>query len=167
MAHSSACSPPPSLTSALAVDSIAFTVPKDKDARVHIIINGRDLLEILRDIELPFATLEGHPHIAGAYSGLPAQRVFLPSRHFLGEPEPLYSDGEGRTHVLECECGEPGCWPLAVRIEVRDREIVWSDFQQPHRRSRSKSGHWRYDELPSLTFERQHYEQALSRTSPG
>jgi hypothetical protein len=144
------------------VDSIAFIVPKGKDTGVRIIINGRDFIETLRDIEMPFATREGHPRIAGAYSGLPAHRVFSPSRHFLGEPEPIYSDDEGRTFVLECECGEPGCWPLAVRIEMREREVVWSDFQQPHRHSESKAGEWRYDALPSFTFDRQLYEQALS-----
>ena len=133
-----------------------------EDSGVHVIINGRDLIEILRDIELPFATREGHPRIAGAYSGLPAHRVFFPSRHFLGEPEPIYSDSEGRTFVLECECGEPGCWPLAVRIELREREVIWSDFRQPHRRSHSKAGEWRYDALSSFTFDRQLYERALS-----
>jgi hypothetical protein len=144
------------------VDSISLTAPKGKEAGVQIIINGRNFIEILHDIELPSATREGHDHIAGAYSGLPAHRVFFPSRHFLGEPEPIYSDGEGRTFVLECECGEPGCWPLAVRIEVREREVVWSDFQQPHRSSHSKAGEWRYDAIPSFTFDRQLYEQALA-----
>jgi len=144
------------------MDSIAFAVSEGKDAGVHIIINGRDLIEVIRGIELPFATREGHPRIAGAYSGLPAHRVFLPSRHFLGEPEPIYSDGEGRTYVLECECGEPGCWPLAVRIQVGEREIVWHDFHQPHRGPDSKAGAWRYDALRSFTFDRQLYEQELS-----
>ena len=144
------------------MDSIAFTVPKDKATGVQIIINGRDLIEIVRDIELPFATREGSPQIAGAYSGLPSHRVFSPSRHFLGEPDPIYADGEGRTCVLECECGEPGCWPLAVRIELREREVVWSDFRQPHRGPHSNAGEWRYDALSSFTFDRQIYEQALS-----
>ena len=149
------------------MDSIVFKVPKGKDTGVHIIINGRDFIDILRDIELPFATREGHPRIAGAYSGIPSHRVFLPSRHFLGEPEPLYSDGKGRTCVLECECGEPGCWPMAVRIEIREREVMWRDFQQPHRSSESKAGEWRYDALPSFIFDRQLYEKALSEQNSG
>ena len=144
------------------MDSIAFTIPKEKDASVHIIINGRDLIETLRDIELPFATREDHPRIAGTYSGLPAHRVFFPSRHFLGEPEPIYSDGEGRTYVLECECGEPGCWPFAVRIELQERDVIWRDFKQEHRGPHAKAGEWRYDALPSFRFDRANYEQALS-----
>ena len=146
------------------MDSIAFILANDKDTGVHIIINGRDLIKIIRNIELPFATREGSPQIAGAYSYLAAQRVFFPSRHFLGEPEPIYADCEGRTYVMECECGEPGCWPLAVRIELRDQKVVWSDFRQEHRGPNSKAGEWRYDALPSFTFDRVSYEQALSRS---
>lgn len=144
------------------LDSIAFTVPKGKGVRARIIINGRDLIEMIHEIELPFAEREGNPSIAGGYSGLLPRTVFLPSRHFLGEPKPYYSDGEGRTYVLECRCGEPGCWPLSVRIEVRDREVVWSDFRQRHRGPDARAGEWRYDALPSFTFDRASYEQALS-----
>jgi hypothetical protein len=144
------------------MDYITFTTTQDKYAGVHITINGRDLIEIVRNIELPFATREGSPNIAGAYSGLPAATVFFPSRHFVGEPEPLYTDGDGRVYALLCECGEPGCWPLSVRIELREHEVVWSDFRQPHRGPHIKTGEWRYDALPSFTFDREAYEQALS-----
>jgi hypothetical protein len=144
------------------LDSIAFKASKSKDDGIRIIINGQDFIEILREIELPFATREGSPRIAGAYSCLPAHRVYLPSRHFFGEPDPIYSDGKGRTYVLECECGEPGCWPMAVRIEVREKEVLWADFQQPHRQTSSKKGGWRYGALNSFTFDRQIYERALS-----
>ncbi|HVV73998.1 MAG TPA: hypothetical protein VHI52_21265, partial [Verrucomicrobiae bacterium] len=119
-------------------------------------------IDTLREVELPFATREGSPQIAGAYSGLPAHRVFLPSQHFFGQPDPIYSDGDGRTFVLECECGEPGCWPFAVRIELREREVVWHDFRQEHRGPHAKKGEWRYDALASFTFDRQRYEEALS-----
>ena len=54
---------------------------------------------------------------------------------------------------------------LAVRIEARDREIVWSDFQQPHRRSHSKSGHWSYKALPSFTFDRFRTSLAISKVA--
>jgi hypothetical protein len=37
---------------------------------VQILIDGRDLIDLVRAIELPFATAEGHPDIAGGYSGL-------------------------------------------------------------------------------------------------
>src|SRR5437016_4274829 len=70
------------------MDSISFVGENDKKSGVRIIINGRDLIEIVREIELPFATREGSPQIAGAYSGLPAHRVFLPSQHFSDNQTP-------------------------------------------------------------------------------
>jgi hypothetical protein len=142
------------------MDTITFI--ETKDAGAQILINGRDLREIVRAVELPFAAREGSPQIAGAYSGLPAEIVFLPSRHMLGEPQPLYSDGSGRTQVLECECGEPGCWPLTVRIDIHAQEVVWRDFHQPHRGVHSTRPEWRYDTMPEYRFDRESYEQALS-----
>src|ERR1035438_8660159 len=89
----------------------------------------------------------------------------------MGDPKPVYSDGNGRTQVLECECGEPGCWPLTVRIDIGSREVVWRDFHQPHRGAHSKRAEWRYDAMPQFRFERQSYEHALSasgrRAEPG
>src|ERR1035441_2688643 len=142
------------------MDTISFI--KTEDAGVQIIINGRDLREIVRAVEIPFATREGSPQIAGAYSGIPAEVAFLPSRHLLGEPLALYSDGDGRTQVLECECGEPGCWPLTLRIDIGSREVVWRDFRQPQRGAHSKRAEWLYDAMPQFQFERQSYEHALS-----
>jgi hypothetical protein len=146
------------------MDSITFT--DNENTGVSIVINGRDLRDIVRAVELPFATREGSPRIAGAYAGLPAEVVFWPSRHLLGRPDPLYSEDDSRVHVLGCECGEPGCWPLAVRIDIRDREVIWRDFYQPHRGPESKAGHWQYDTMPEFRFERHSYEQALSVTTP-
>lgn len=143
------------------MDLIAITAPENGTG-VHIIINGRNLVEIVREIELPFATREGSPGIAGAYSGLPADIVFQPSRHFLGEPDSLHSDGDGRPYVFACNCGVPGCWPLTVHIELREHEVVWSDFRQPHRGPHAPAGEWRYDALPRFIFERKSYETALS-----
>jgi hypothetical protein len=145
------------------MDTISFH--RTKDAGVQIVINGQDLRDVIRPVELPFATREGSADIAGAYSGLPPEVVFLPSRHLLGEPTPLYSDGSGRTQVLECECGEPGCWPLTVRIDVHAQEVVWRDFHQPHRGANSKQPEWRYDAMPQFRFDRKGYEQALSASN--
>jgi hypothetical protein len=48
---------------------------------VDIFIDGVNLVEILKEHESLFAG-----SIAGDYMGLPPEIVFLPSRHFLGEP---------------------------------------------------------------------------------
>jgi hypothetical protein len=144
------------------VDSIAFRDIDDPEVGVLITINGRHLLAIVRDFEASFAKREGKPDLAGAYTYFGPAITLLPSRHFFGEPVHDFTDGQGRIFVLSCTCGIPGCWPLSARVEVREREIVWSDFRQPHRGPDAPQGHWRYDGLGPFVFNRQIYERALS-----
>ena len=124
---------------------------------VEIYVNGRNLRDLAREVELPFAERVGRSHSAGKYVGLAPREVFSPSRRLLGEPETYYDadDPGGRLALLGCGCGEPGCWPLLARITPRDDVVIWADFKQPHRR------HWRYDALGPFVFERGEYEAAL------
>src|SRR5258708_4976028 len=112
------------------MDMITFTYTGISEIGVRIIINGREFVEIVREAELPFAPAEGHPAIAGSYLYFGAFATFFPARHFLGEPLHDWSDGPGRIYVLACTCGIPGCWALSAHVEVREREIIWSDFRQ-------------------------------------
>ncbi|HEY0038918.1 MAG TPA: hypothetical protein VGB66_19635, partial [Longimicrobium sp.] len=90
---------------------------------VHVTIDGRDLVDLLRRIELPAATADGHPEIAGSYRGLsPYEWEALPEL-----------EDDGRVAVLGCECGEVGCWPFQVRISWRPATVLWSDFHGPGR----------------------------------
>lgn len=126
---------------------------------VSIFINGRDLVQIVREMELSFAARDGNPDLAGSYVGLPPNEVFLPSRRFLGEPE-TYDDKDSpddKLAVLGCGCGEVGCWPLLVCITLRKEAVLWSGFEQPHRR------HWRYEELGPFLFDLSRYLDALQR----
>ena len=122
---------------------------------VVVFINDRDLKDLARDVELPFATRDGKPDRAGSYVGLPVEAVLFPSRRMLGEPEDCWDDWEGRISVLGCGCGVVGCWPLQVRITVQDDAVVWNDFRQPHRKG------WRHDDLGPFVFGRKAYEAAL------
>ena len=45
------------------MDTIRFELKHPNE--VAILINDRDLIEMLREVELPFATREGHPSMAG------------------------------------------------------------------------------------------------------
>jgi hypothetical protein len=130
--------------------------------RVEVFVNGRNMVDILREVELPFAAREGKPNLAGDYIGLPPEDVFLPSPRLLGEPATHYDrDGvEGKVAVLGCVCGDVGCWPFRVRITLRDDVVIWDGFEQPHRRA------WRYDELRPFVFDRTQYLSALDR-KPG
>ena len=129
-------------------------------------VNGTDLLELVQRVEKPFAKLEGNPQMAGAYVGIPADMVFLPSRHLLDTPDDLLSDlvtsGEvSKPALLMCECGEPGCWPFCARVAVLADVVWWSDFEQPHRTGGDPG--WRYDDLGPFIFDRTQYEAALTR----
>jgi hypothetical protein len=143
------------------VDVIRFEIGKRVDPAdgpvdaVDIFVNGRNLVETLREVELPFATREGKPDLAGKYVGLRPADVFLPSPRLLGEPKMYHDDPEGKIAVLGCECGDVGCWPFRVRIKLREDVVIWDGFEQPHRPA------WRYDKMRPFVFDRGQYFSAL------
>lgn len=135
---------------------------------VAIRINGRDLVDIVRDVEWEFAAEEGYPDLAGKYVGLGSPEVLAPAQHLLAVPARWHTwDDDGKVAVLGCECGTPGCWPLMVEIALTADTVTWSGFEQPHR-ARSRIGDdassravWRYDALGPFVFSRAKYEAAL------
>src|SRR5918998_6581593 len=107
---------------------------------------------------MPFARREGKSDLAGSYVGLPPNEVFLPSRRLLGETTRYpFDDLGGKVAILGCICGDVGCWPFRVRIELREDVVIWDGFEQPHRRK------WRYDEMHPFVFDRTQYFSALDR----
>lgn len=74
------------------VDEIRFEIGTRDDPSEGLVdaavifVNGRDLVKILREVELPFASREGRSDRAGHYAGLTPGDVFLPSPRLLGEP---------------------------------------------------------------------------------
>jgi hypothetical protein len=136
----------------------------ERGGGLRILVNGCDLADLARDVELPFARREDAESIAGAYSGLPPNRdICPPSKHFLGQPSTvLYRYGD-KVQVLGCECGEPGCWPLICRIEVGQTRVRWTDFEQPHRSGDGSRPSWSYDALGPFEFDRRQYELAVAK----
>jgi hypothetical protein len=149
------------------MNTLTFEVRKSagdgpKAAGVIPVVDGRALNEHARAVELAFASAEGHAEIAGAYAGLWSEYMPSLSGHFLGTSvHPVYQSG-GKTHLLDCECGAPGCWPLMCRINATSDFVTWSDFEQPHRRSGDGSSGWDYSTLGPFTFEREAYEAAIA-----
>ena len=136
---------------------------EDEPGEVRIIIDGADLIDLAREVELPFATREGSPDIAGGYAGLKRAAVTPPSTHFLGEPNSRIHEWSDRIQVLECDgCREPGCWPLFCRIEVTEDRVRWSDFEQPHRSGSGGGSKWDHRDLGPFEFDRAQYERALA-----
>ena len=141
---------------------------------VELRINGRGLIDVVREVELPYAQREYDARIAagaapdelwprgdlaGDYLYLPGNSVFLPSRNLLGQP---YAHGfvteaadprNQKSLLLQCTCGITECWFLLATITLTDSTVVWSDFCQFHR-------DWRYD-LGPFVFDRASYEAQL------
>ncbi|YCK33215.1 hypothetical protein ACNF49_03645 [Actinomadura sp. ATCC 39365] len=123
---------------------------------MDILIDGINLIELARVVELPLAS---NPSIAGAYAGLLERDLICwPSTHFLGAPH-LQWFSEGETVLLGCECGEWECWPLTAQVEVTEQIVTWSGFRNGHRRN------WDLGALGPFVFDRQQYEVALRRTT--
>lgn len=121
-----------------------------------ITIDGVSLIEQVKHHEMPMATQENHPDIAGAYAWPPF------SESLRSALRGVTTDEDGKVFLLICTCGEPGCWPLRARIQVNDETVSWHDFEQPHRASDSAEHHWRYDTFGPFVFKRSHYEAALA-----
>jgi hypothetical protein len=141
------------------VDEVRFRRDRGADRDiVDIVINGRPLLELVRDAELADASAEGHPELAGKYVGLPAE--VLASALFEGQATEVWavleaSQRSNRVPLLICECGEPGCWPLMVTVTFGVEAVTWHDFRQPYRDD------WQYEKLGPFEFGRAQYLAAL------
>ncbi|WP_374566178.1 hypothetical protein [Ideonella sp.] len=124
---------------------------------VELKIDGCNFIDLVREVEQPQAKRLGQLSIAGAYEWV-ANTAALRKELAEGGQDP-----DDKIMVLACECGEPGCWPLLARIQVNEAEVVWSEFEQPHRGPDSAAGHWRYDELGPFVFSRTKYVEQLEK----
>ena len=152
----------------MAMNRVEFTLVPAADADIAmmsedgyslgIMVDGTPLTELARRAELDDARADGDPNQAGGYANLiDLDLICWPSRHFLGEPV-LHWFGDGDAVVAGCNCGDYGCWPLCVQIEVTHEHVVWRDFRNGHRT------HWDLSGLGPFVFERTEYESALRRT---
>jgi len=126
--------------------------PFGGDAKLEFLINGRSLLELVREHERPLAAADGQPGLEGTYEPLSFRRA--PRDLLYGDPSFQYARGDGRTTLIGCGCGVVECWPLVARIDVTSDEVVWHRFAQPFRR-------WSYDTFGPFRFERVRYDGAV------
>ena len=94
------------------MDQLSLKIEKDSEGNknVQIIINGENLIDILKRIEMQY-----DQSIAGEYKGLPPEIVFYPSKHFLGITHEDLDYHDDKSAILICECGVPGCWDFLVK----------------------------------------------------
>lgn len=123
---------------------------------VTILVNGQDLVDLLKVYELPFAKKEGSENIAGAYDGLPPETLIKR----LTTPDELDVDEYGKVSILECECGCDGCWPMKIKIIELYDKILWTDFEQPHRNIDSHK-FWDYTNFGKFSFDKNKYYEQL------
>lgn len=125
---------------------------------VTILVNGKDLIDLLKVYELPFAKKEGSDNIAGSYEGLTPEALL---KH-LTNPEEYEIDKNGKVSVLECQCRCEGCWPMKVKVIELSDKIIWTDFEQPHR-TVDNPNFWDYSKFGQLTFHKYNYNEQLDK----
>jgi hypothetical protein len=137
------------------MDTIGLKINK-RTGKVDIYVNDENLLKIVKKIESKHLKWWQSKDLrAGAYVGLPPEAVFYPSTRFLIEPNKDIDDWEDKIVIYQCHCGHEGCWPLLVKIQIKLKEVTWSDFEQPHR------GEWKYD--LKFTFDKKQYEAEIKK----
>jgi hypothetical protein len=130
-------------------------LPGGGGAVTRVLLNGEDLLEVIRRCELPSASASGEAHLAGWYAPLWGYR--FESELFFGEPlDPELRHRDG-VILMGCNCGVIGCWPLVVRMRMTNDCVTWTSFEQPFR------SRWDYSSLEPLAFERSAYESEVRR----
>ena len=129
------------------MDTIKFeitTIQKEHFGKyevVDIFINNRNIIDIVKIVEQPFATADGQPDLAGSYDGLsPIEFI----ENITGE--------SAENYILGCTCGITECWPLEVKIEQKDYTITWKNFENYHRA-------WDWSELHFCFDMAQYYEE--------
>lgn len=123
---------------------------------VEIFVDGQPFAQLVEEVERKAALREKLPLLAGAYEGLPAQYVLLPSQHLMGEPHIFLKDAGNRCALLVCNrSGMCENWTLTAKVEVMRKYVVWHEFRNPQK------PYWRYDSLQPLVFSRLQYQEAL------
>lgn len=140
------------------MDIVRFSVASETSG-IEIEINGQRLEEFARVAELPLASSDGEPDLAGMYAPFGASGLWPDiAPHFMGSPTASWFN-DGDTVLIGCECGEWGCWPLTADIVINRSEVTWSHFRQGHR-------DWDLSGLGPFVFERAQYEAALLSATP-
>ena len=125
---------------------------------ISILIDGKNLIDELRTYETPFATSEGHPSLAGAYKGLPPGVLY----NNITNPSESYYSTENKSDILDCVCGNAGCWPMTVQIINKERTVIWANFEQFHRAKESGS-FWDYGSFGFFEFDKNEYLKELEK----
>lgn len=116
---------------------------------VEIYVNGKHLIDLLKEFELPYALSEWHPDIAGSYMGLTP-----------GELHQELSDPGNIMTILGClACGMAECWPIRVKVVNNGDNVEWKEFKQPYREK------WDYSSFSTFKFNKKEYMNEMNKIS--
>jgi hypothetical protein len=146
---------------------VEFKIEHAKKQEYHVLniyINNENLIDILKDYEKQFG--ENNP---GKYDGICIYYFddIDIIKHFMGEADKKnILNYTGKTQILGCTCGEPGCWPFLIKINISGNVIIWNEYEQPFRsKKRCGEKYWNYSNLKALKFNRVEYENKLKNIS--
>lgn len=117
---------------------------------VEILIDGKDILDIIHEIEVPYMKEEGM-ELEDAYGHLPPPKLYSYLSEAMTPESFSYTYG---AYICCCgDCGETGCWSVTIRVKEEDGYIIWYDFEHEHR-------DWKYD--LQFRFEKEQYLAAMN-----
>lgn len=118
----------------------------------EIYIDGRKLLDIIHEIELPYAVEEGRTTRAEEdYGHLSPEVLYMDlntDAAAAGDPD------DDRAYLFCCgNCGEIFCWTVSMKVKGDEQYVYWYDFKHERRPG------WDYN--LTFKFEKKEYEEAL------
>lgn len=125
-----------------------------KEDLVDMYINGRNFLEILREIDIknPEKCLEPQEDELDYlyYSYIPTESYYYYNALRKVCPDTIVTD----VTPYICHCGDPCCWSFRHKIFFGKNQVIWFDFENPHRPECYKS-------LPRFVFDYDTYNRGL------
>ena len=142
------------------VNFILEDASEENDLVVNVYVNNKNLKDILKEYENQF-----DKESAGKYEGIRLLYFDDVIKHFTGNIKESILNFSGKSQLLGCPCGEPGCWPFFANIKIDKNKIIWNGFEQPHRKINSPGGYWDYCNLKAFEFDKNDYESKLLKLS--
>lgn len=139
-----------------------FDYEDGKREQISIYVDGINLIDIVANVEKNILANGGEAGPAGEYAGLSYE--YNKQNHFLTQEDAMYGEDEDKISLIDCTCGCEGCWTFACKIDVQGDIVIWSDFEQVHRREGGWTDKpWIYDELGEFVFDKEQYLSEISK----
>jgi hypothetical protein len=151
------CNLPISILEFKAIDPVQvgeeWAMYRDNPPRtVEIYIDGCELLDIIRPIELPYKKKEGFDISTEDYGHMPVSELY---RYLITAMDGTSYSYKYGVYLLVCrDCGEPGCWSVTCKVSEDEKYVYWLDFEHEHR-------DWEYN--IQYKFEKKQYNEALKK----